>query len=94
MWTITISNDEGRTDCGTITATWTEEDGTVFTFSMRSLTDGKGDAEFMEQAVSARDEWLSKRVNESAIASTLSGKLNTTDAKAVSIGMAKVGRIE
>lgn len=82
MWKITITLDEGRTDVGTITGTWTEGDDT-FTFSIRSLTDEKSQTGFFALATVARDKWQEKQAGAKVIANKMATQFNTTDAKAL-----------
>jgi hypothetical protein len=82
-WKITVQLDEARRDVGTLTGTWTEDDGSEFTFSARSLVDEESTAEFMKTACDARDARLEKSVTERGIADVITDKVNKADPKAI-----------
>jgi hypothetical protein len=79
-WTITVALDryegEGRIDVGTITATWTEPDGGIFTFTKQHLVSVEGRAKFMTLAEAALAKWLDKATIEKPIASAMTATAN------------------
>lgn len=81
MWTITVTLDEGREDCGTITGTWTEG-ADVFTFSMRSLTDDKSKDLFLDLAIAARDGRTKRKAAEAAITAATIAKVPAAEKRA------------
>jgi len=82
MWTIEIKLLPGHTDQGTITGTWVDDDGT-FTFSEAARINAAGQVEFITHAVTHRDEWKKKVLEQKAVVdcakSTLLSLLNTAD---------------
>jgi hypothetical protein len=79
-WIIDVKLDryegEGRTDVGTITATWTEPDGSPFTFSRQHLVSAEGQAKFMTLAEAALLKWRGKATIEKPIASAMTATAN------------------
>ena len=78
MWEIKIILDADRTDCGTITGTWVKGED-IFVFSRRSLIDEKDKANFMTQAIKARDAWQARNVNEKEAGLAITNKINADD---------------
>jgi len=75
MWEIKITLDESTTGVGTISGTWTDEDG-VFSFSARSTVDEAGQTEFIVLASVARDAWKAKLATEKVLADAATAKAN------------------
>lgn len=79
-WTIDVKLDrfetEGRTDVGTITATWTEPDGSTFTFSRPHDVSEAGQAKFMALAEAALLKWQGRAKAEKPIATAMTATAN------------------
>jgi hypothetical protein len=79
-WIIEVKLDryegEGRTDVGTITATWTEPDGETFSISRQHLVSAEGQAKFMAQAEAALLKWRGKATIEKPISATMTATAN------------------
>ena len=84
-WTTTVSLDAWSNDVGTISATWTEKEGTppaVFTYSSRAKRDAAGLNAFVAVAITARDAWQAKTAANIAAAAALAAKFNAVDPQA------------
>ena len=76
-WNIEVKLDEGREDCGSITATWTEPDGvTTFSFSTRHLCSEEARPKFMILAEAALAKWRGKATKEKTISSAMTATAN------------------
>jgi hypothetical protein len=75
-WQIEVKLDEGREDCGSITATWTEPDGSTFSFSARHLCSAKEQEKFMALAEAALLKWRGKATTEKTISSAMTATAN------------------
>jgi hypothetical protein len=75
-WKIDIQLDDGREDCGSITATWTEEDGRTFVFPMRHLCSEEARPKFMVLAEAALLKWRGKATIEKPIATAMTASAN------------------
>lgn len=75
-WAIDVKLDDGREDCGSITATWTEPDGSVFTFSARHLCSEKEQAKFTLLAEAALLKWRGKATTEKTISAAMTATAN------------------
>jgi hypothetical protein len=73
MWDIKIILDEGRTDIGSVTATWTDGEE-VFTFPLRHEVSDEGMVKFMQKAEAA----LLVHKGKASIEKSLSTKHTTT----------------
>lgn len=75
-WIIDVKLDEGREDCGAITATWTEPDGSTFVFPMRHLCSEEARPKFMALAEAALQKWRGKATTEKTISSAMTATAN------------------
>ena len=84
MWTIKLKLDADSNDVGSITATWTEPGGEVFTFSQNRIKNSTAEINaFGVAAVAERDAWQAKEALNLSGAAFLLDKLNTYDPKVV-----------
>lgn len=67
MWNISIALDKDQVDVGTITGTFTNTDGTVFSYSERCETNTKAQIKFINNAIAARNAWLSNKTEHSSV---------------------------
>ena len=80
-WQIQVSLDADSADVGTVTATWTEKTGEIFTYSVRS---NRSDADNqIARAIIARDEWQKKNTLNAQSAADLLTAMNAADPQGV-----------
>jgi hypothetical protein len=75
-WIIDVKLDDGREDCGSITATWAELDGSTFSFSTRHLCSEDARPKFMTLAEAALAKWRGKATKEKTISSAMTATAN------------------
>jgi len=81
MWTINLKLDNDSNDVGSVTATWTEPTGEVFSFPRRLKNDTANINAFGVEVVAARDAWQVKEAANISGAAFLLNKLNLYDPK-------------
>jgi hypothetical protein len=68
-WVIAVQFDEDKTNVGTITATFTDVDATVFSFSQRAAASSVN--AFTAAAIAARNTWQTKKTQNASAVSTV-----------------------
>jgi len=81
MWDIKLKLDADSSDVGTVSATWTEPTGEVFSFSQRIKNNTASINSFGVDVVKARDAWQAKEEANISGAAFLLNKLNLYDPK-------------
>jgi hypothetical protein len=75
-WIIEVKLDEGKDDCGSITATWMEPDGSTFAFSARHLCSEEARPKFMLLAEAALLKWRGRQTKEKTISAAMTTTAN------------------
>ena len=81
MWNIKLKLDNDSNDVGSVTATWTEPTGEVFSHSARLKNSTANINAFGVDVVKARDAWQAKEAANISGAAFLLNKLNLYDPK-------------
>lgn len=84
-WEIEVNMDVDKQDVGRVTATWTDPDrpspdgGATFTHSDRVKATTEGAADFIDDAIAARDEWQAKWDDENGKSGYVLNEINSAD---------------
>ena len=78
-WTITISEDADTTGEKTVSATWTDQDLGVFSFSRGYKSNPNGISNFVADAIAKRNVWKTRRQNQIAKETELLTAITTAD---------------
>jgi hypothetical protein len=79
-WVVTVAIDADKTAApavGSATATFTDADGTVFTYTDRAAMTAANATSFTNAAIAARNAWQSCKTTETSAMNTLVTRFNT-----------------
>jgi hypothetical protein len=79
-WVISVSVDTDKTAppaVGSATATFTDTDNTIFTYTQRDTLTAGNAGPFVAAAIAARDAWRTKKIRETNAATALVNSFTT-----------------
>jgi hypothetical protein len=75
-WVISVSIDGDKTNVGDVTATFTDADSTVFSYTERAIFSAGNATGFRTRAMAARDAWMTTKSRETTAVNALVSNFN------------------